>query len=281
MAIKGDISVYKGMDPDSIYNDDNLSNGSITFYYIPHNQHFYIAQNPVNHRDMLSDNDDLFEDVYADLLKTTKINAMQKESLVSRGQALAKGNAILGRIGIDGTTPLIAFWESERIPLNTNIIGNFLKALYKRLPPFQGYQNKTVLLIPNQNPTTVGNFLGTTSPSPKKTVALKTQKLKNKTYTIAGKNLTLSDLQSLRAAIHTKGPTQVGGDPHVILCHPDIDKYPELQGYKPSTCGGYTAKLRPTHPEMWRRAAREIGQYVYTSESFKEWLDLREALHVG
>lgn len=266
---KGNINAYKGMDPDSIYDDSRISNGSLTFFFIPSNNNLYIKQNPATHADMLADDDKLFFDVY-------QRKRPQGDFLSSRGQALERGDAILGRIGIDGLTPLIAFWQG-RVKIDSLIIGNFLKALYKQIPPFQAYQNSTVLLLPDEKPITVGELLGTNMPNPKRDVKLNLPKIKDKTFIIDGQKLNLSDLQALRSAIHTKNASV---NPYSILCHPDIDKYPELKGYKPSNCNN-NSDFRATHPAMWRRAGRNIGQYIYTPEhtSFKEWF-LRNILQI-
>jgi hypothetical protein len=281
----GDISAYRGFDPDKIYYD--LPDGSTTFFFLPKSGTLYTKPYPITHEDMLKDeeDDDIFREVFAEYLKTTPYNSRVRRELASRGKALAYGDAILGRIGLDGMTPLIAFWES-RTPVNTTTVGAFLNALYKKLPTFKKFQEQTVLLLPEQAPVTVAMFTGakTAAPSPEREIAQrpvrkrKAKPVDAKTFVIDGRSYTLSDLQAMRAAVHTRGET------HPTLCHPDIDRYPELAGYKPATCGDQTRSLRATHPQRWRQAGREAGfPYLYTPEhstNFKSWLDLREALHI-
>jgi hypothetical protein len=289
MSTTGNISVYKGMDPDTLYY--NYPNGSNTFFYLPKSGQLVMQPYPTNHQDMLTEDDDLFREVFATFLKTTPYNGRVRREMSSRGKALAHGDAILGRIALDKMTPLIAFWENTNLSVNTTVVGAFLNALYKKLPAFKGFQDKTVLLLPGRPPVTVATFTGAevAAPSPEREIVQKAPVARKKravkaapspAYVIDGTSYTLSDLQAMRAAVHTKGTT------HPALCHPDIDKYPELAGYKPSTCGekgGGT--LRATHPQRWRQAGREAGfPYLYTPEhadNFKSWLTLREDIHIS
>lgn len=285
MKTSGNISVYAKMDPDSLYY--KYPDGSNTFFFLPKSGELVMQPYPTNHQDMLTEDDDLFQTVFANFLKTTPLTGRVRRELASRGQALAHGDAILGRIGLDRMTPLIAFWESPRVPVNTTTVGAFLNALYRKLPAFKQFQDKTVLLIPGQRPVTVAEFTGATTaagPSPERQVALKQppkpRQKKAKTYMIDGQRYSLAELQAMRAAVHTRGQT------HPALCHPDLDKYPELSGYKPATCGGKGGgELRSTHPQRWRQAGWQAGiPYVYTpehDESFKSWLSLRESLHIS
>lgn len=72
----------------------------------------------------------------------------------------------------------------------------------------------------------------------------------------------------MRAEVHTKGKI------NPVLCHPDIDKYPELSGYKPVNCSGRSTRSSSAY--NWRDAARKLNIPVFTSESFKEWLEAQE-----
>mgnify|MGYP000750634823 CR=1 FL=1 len=137
----GDISVYSGYTPDTIHDDH--PDGSGTFFYVPASDHFYLQPFPTIHRNMLSDDDDVFEDVYADYLKGKKVNDQLRSHLSSRGQALENGRAILGRIGLDGSTPLIALWSTKSLQLDQNMMRSFLDALYKKLPAFKQVLTQT------------------------------------------------------------------------------------------------------------------------------------------
>lgn len=156
----GDISVYKKFDPDTLYY--HYPNGSLTFFYIPNSQKLYVKKYPTNHQEMLIENDDLFNDVFGDYLKKNGLtkNSRTRRELESRGSALTKGYGILGRIGFDSTTPLIAFWKSETTPMDDLAIKQFLAVLFKNLPGIEGFKSKCVLLLPNREPVTIESFLG-------------------------------------------------------------------------------------------------------------------------
>lgn len=154
----GDISAYRGFDPDKLYYD--YPTGSTTFFFLPKSGTLYTEPYPTNHAEMLSENEDLFREVFAKYLETNPFGSRVRREMSSRGKALAYGDAVLGRIALDGMTPLIAFWESSRIPANTTIVGAFLNALYKKLPAFKRFQEQTVLLLPGQSPVTVATLTG-------------------------------------------------------------------------------------------------------------------------
>lgn len=279
----GNITVYKRLDPDSLYY--RYPEGSTTFFFVPKSDNLYLQPYPTSHEDMLADDDDLFEDVYADFLRTTPLNSRVRRELASRGQALAKGRAILGRIALDGMMPLIAFWENTTPIVTPENVQAFLKALYKKLPPFKEYKDNTVLLMPGHEPVTVTTFLGGRV-SPQRAIKLKplaappAADRDEKKYEIGGNSYSLADLQALRAASHTNGYTRPGL-PHwrSVLCHDDIFKYPELDAYRPNACGKGDRPLRPTHPAMWRRAGLDAGiwppPYDY-GESFKAFFGLHD-----
>lgn len=289
MSTDGDISVYARIDPDDLYYE--YPNGSTTFFFVSKSGNLYVKPYPTNHQEMLTDDDDLFREVYAEFLKKTPMTGRVRTEMASRGKALRQGDAILGRIALDGMTPIIAFWNSRPIgfPDVKANVGAFLNALYKKLPAFRKFQSKTVLVLPGEPPVTVATFTGAgaSEPSPEREITQKAPVARKKravkaapapTFVIDGTSYILSDLQAMRAAVHTRGTT------HPALCHPDIDKYPELAGYKPASCGKGSGTLRATHPQRWRQAGREAGfPYLYTPEhdaNFKSWLTLREALHI-
>lgn len=291
----GNISVYKGMDPDDLYY--KFPDHVITFYFIPKSGNLHTVAYPENHQDMLLADDDLIREVFPKRLLQIQqhrnvgedgaIRLMKRDD-VGRGQALSWGEALLGRIALDNMTPLIAFWKGDNVPLDTATIGAFLNALYRKMPHFKKFQDTTVLLLPGQPPVTVATYTGAkpAATSPEREIAQRQArkraakpKVKETTFMIDGQNYTLSDLQAMRAAVHKSGVT------HPALCHPDLAHYPELAGYRPNTCGKAGGTLRPTHPQNWRQAGREAGfPYLYTPEhqaNFKSWLSLREALHIS
>ena len=273
MAVKGNISAYKNVDPDGLYY--HFPDGSQTFFFIPKQDVLYMQPYPTNHQEMLSENKELFQMVYSKFLQKNTLDGRLRNALTSRQQALIHGEAALGRIALDGMTPLIAFWKSETTPVTPKLVRNFLKALYKKLPAFKNFESSTVLLIPGQIPITVSDFTKSKSESPARELTLKPLvKKSSKKFIINGGVYTLGDLQNMRADVHTRGYT----DP--ILCHPDLDKYPELIGYKPASCRKIDMSLRTTHPQNWRKIGRNNNlPYLYTPENdsnFKSWFLLRE-----
>lgn len=285
----GNISVYRGKDPDWLY--EQFPDSSMTFFYVPRSGKLYIEPYPANHQDMLTEKDDLFRDVYTTFLSKTALTGRVRRELSSRGQAIAHGETLIGRLAIDRTTVLIAFWTTPNAPTDQSNIGAFLNALYKKFSRFKAFQANTVLLLPNQPPITVAEYTGGGGESPERAVALKERKPRApkkpsvQKFLIGGQEYTLSDLHALRVADHSKGQAGPGlGDPKAVLCHPDIDKYPELSGYKPSSCGQGGNDLRATHPQRWRQAGWQAGiPYVYTPEhniTFRSWFAIREALRL-
>lgn len=264
----GDISVYKKFDPDTLYYD--YPNGSLTFFYIPNSQKLYVKKYPTNHQEMLIENDDLFNDVFGDYLKRNGLtkNSRTRRELESRGSALTKGYGILGRIGFDYTTPLIAFWKSETTSMDESTIKQLLAVLFENLPGIEGFKSKCVLLLPNREPITIESFLGEKSDFNSEKKREEIPQPKKDQFEIDGRNYSLADLQNMRAEVHTKGKI------NPVLCHPDIDKYPELSGYKPVNCSGRST--RSSSASNWRDAARRLNIPVFTSESFKEWLEAQE-----
>lgn len=269
-----DLSDFNNVNPDTIY--DFAPDGSMTFFYIPQSKNLHIQPYPTSHRDMMED-DDIADDVYPN----QRISQQDK----SRGRILQKTNVLLGRIGAYGGQFCITLWSH---PTN-EILGNFLAKLYKLYPAFQKIQDKTVVVFPGEAHY-LTSLLGGNKPNPQRAVKLKKtqdtpKQIDTKKYEIDHGLYSLSDLQALRSAIHTKANTGFG-DPMQILCHPDMDKYPELAGYRPATCGKGSANLRATHPENWRRKARELGfPYVYSygenKINFTDWIvyqEIRETL---
>lgn len=277
MDAEGNISVYSGMDPDSLYY--KYQDFSFTFFFLPSGK-LYLKPYPTNHQEMLEDDDDLFEDVYSDYLSKNPLNSKIRRELSSRGQALTYGKAILGRFSIDKMTPLIAFWESPNYPLDKTSVGSFLSSWYKKFPNFKAYDRQTVLLFPKQKPITVYEFTGSAttpyvSKSIQKSEPINPPEEIKRSFSIGGDEYSIDQIRAMRSELHTKGVT------NPVLCHPDIDKYPELKGYKPATCGKEFGKFRATHPQNWRQAGRELGlPYLYTPENttFKSWFSLRESI---
>jgi hypothetical protein len=220
----------------------------------------------------MMEDDDLVADVYQGAKVTQKDKA--------RGRVLQNTNALLGRIGAVGDYFCISLWSHP----SSEVFGNFLAKLYQKFPNFQKIQSKTLVIFPGEAKL-LTTIIGGSSPNPKRVVKLKKPKVKDtprqldtKQYVIGNGSYSLSDLQQLRSALHTKANTGIG-DPMTILCHPDMAKYSELAGYRPATCGGAsTSSLRPTHPANWRQMARTKGipnvyDYGENNITFADWFE--------
>jgi hypothetical protein len=267
--MNGNLSVYNGYDPDSLYDD-----GSITFYFVPRSGKLHLGKYPETHHDLLY-SDEVYDDVFHDHIKLSGSKPPK-----TRNSAVYYGHALLGRFAIDGSVPLFAFWNSR---LTKENIGAFIKAFYEKFPTFKQFGNEAVLILPRENPITVAEFFGLpkTEPSPEREVRLngnsaKATRTARKSFEIGGETYDLTDLQAMRAAVHSQSKT----DP--VLCHPDLAKYHELRGYRPVTCDQQFGSLRPTHPQRWRQKGREAGvPYLYTPEhdvTFLKWLSIQESV---
>jgi hypothetical protein len=165
----GDIGVYSSLDPDEIYKP-----GSQTFFYVPASGNLYVEPFPTNHRDMLENNDELFFELYPDLKKRFKTPGLdpelvraQRANLSSRGQALARTNALLGRIGAAGDAICIVFWTDP----TPEVFGNFLSKLFAKFTQFRAIQDKVVVVSPRQGAKALTDMIG--GPPAERAVALK------------------------------------------------------------------------------------------------------------
>lgn len=270
--LRGDLGVYRELDPDDLYKP-----GSMTFFYVPHSKNLYVEPYPTSHRDMLSDNDDLFDDVYGGRSVTSR----QRASLVSRGQALENSDALLGRIGAAGDAIVIAFWNDPQ----PEHFGNFLDKLFRQYPHFRQVQDKVLVVRANQPPVMLVDLIGPGErpPRPKRAIQMAPERPASdrKVFEIDGQKYSLSDLQQLRASIHTKGPVNHLPPAMSVLCHPDLANYPELQGYKPAGCHGPAPAGAIKGPAAWRHAGRAAGlPYIYSygeGLTLRDWIAFQEA----
>lgn len=251
---------YKDLDPDVLYN--NYPEGSLTFFYVPNSGNLYAAPYPTNHRNMLIEDDDVFEDVYGDFEFTSE----QRTKWASRGIVLQKTNCIVGRIAAVGEDIVLSLWSN---PPKKDLV-NFLTKLFKKYPQLEKKKENIVIVTVNGGePYSLGGKPVKDTIKPVDTLVSKTIKK----FKINGIDYSLQELQALRASLHT----QTNKSALSILCHPDIEKYPELNGYKPSGCGNIT-NVRQSHPAKWRDAAQKANvPYVYSyGESFRLFLRKKE-----
>jgi hypothetical protein len=147
-----ELAAFNSLDPDSIYKP-----GSMTFFYIPQTGVLHAQPYPTNHRDMLSDEDDptVFFDVYPEL-KRARVTDQQRASLSSRGQALQKSQALLGRIGAYDTSICIIFWTNP----SPQVFGGFLTKLFDKFKQFRDIQDKVVVIAPGQGAKSLTDMIG-------------------------------------------------------------------------------------------------------------------------
>lgn len=220
---------FRFRDPDTIY---YYAKDPITFIFVPPNKMF-TDQYPETHEDLLAKKDVRYA-VYGAL-----------PSRWSRSSALHY--AILGRAVVHKDHLYVSTWQGDINP--KPYAQEIVNQISKELPNYQFVLFKTE----NQEIIEVQpNSIGKTSSTSKT----------NQSYLIDGKSYSIKDLNDKRIKAHM-------GQIDPILCHPDLDKYPELSGYKPSTCNK-TSELRNTHPQNWRRQSQDSYLYKY-GESFKNW----------
>lgn len=240
---------FDAWDPDRIYYI--IPNMSVTFIYSPRSGKLYAEKNPMTHGEMLED-EECFRDVFG-----RDAPAQFRMTYGTRLQALAHG-ALLGRIGLkeDGT-PIVALWDGDG-NTHTNVV-NLIHALQERLPRYRPYWSKAKLYIPGTNPLLVSDYTGEHYAATPTAQALPHNTRTERQYEINGVLYTVSDLQALRAAMHSRAHLRPGmPDPQSVLCHPDLLKYPEVKDYRPMSCDGIHTPLRPTHAANWRQMGRAV-----------------------
>lgn len=250
---------YKDIDPDRIYY--KFPEGSLTFFYVPNSGNLYIKPYPTSHQDMLIDDDDMFEDVYGDL----EWNSKERKEWSSRGVVLSKTNTIMGRLGAVGDNFVLSFWNDP-----TEYLNGFLNKLYKKFPALSEQKNKTIVVAPIGSTNYKKPYLlsggGIEDQASSKT---NPEDVKKK-FVIAGRTFSIEDIRKLRASLHMGHDTTVTA----VLCHPDLNKYPELAGYRPSYCGNIQTQTRDNHPSNWRQAAKKHNLYAYGENfSFKDFFN--------
>lgn len=247
---------YKDLDPDQLYY--KFPEGSITFFFVPSSGNLYTKPYPTNHQDMLIDDDELFDDVYGDL----EWGSRERRNWASRGKALELTNTLLGRIAAVGEDFVVSFW---REPPKEHL-QQFLNELFEKYPILDKKKDSVIVVTPKSTPYSLSGKPVDDTVTPKET-----PQNSKKEFKIDGKMYSLQDLQNLRSAVHTK--SFLYGDPMTVLCHPDMDKYPALSGYKLANCDP-----TPQKRQSWKDAGRQAGlPYVYSyGESFKDFVSRKE-----
>lgn len=258
-----DLRSLSDIDPDSIYHS-----ASVTFFYFPKSEELYTAKYPNTHKDMLRDNDKIYQQVYH-----KAESPPEKESLYnSRGFALAApaaqaNEALLGRIGIHGKVFVVAFWNKH---LTKKFLAGFFAKLFEQYPQFKALQDKIVITWEGTKSAKYPGVVWLTDKESE--VSLQPQravKLAPKKFKIDGVDYTLEDLQRMRSMVHSAGVT------NPVLCHPDLQKYPELQGFRPVDCDKSISGPAFNHPAAVRTRGRAAGNpYAnsYGECTFSQWV---------
>jgi hypothetical protein len=266
------------VDPDSLYGPNSL-----TFIYVPDSNNLYVGKYPETHKDILQDNPKIFDDVFFGY--TRKAISDELKQFGWRRTALEYSRAILGRISPTTKTVgvkraarqnviVIALWEGENDAFNKQNVKKLINQINEKYPIFANLEEYLVGF--NARPILVSDFLNDkqSSVNPSRIIAQDTRMSNDevtKKFSIGGKMYSLADLRTLRSDLHVRNDQAA----KIILCHPDIDRYPELVGYKAPKCDQNPTGFRKTHPQNWRQAARTVGMpYIYSNEStsFKNWL---------
>ncbi len=261
-----DLTAYKGVDPDTLYhNADN----KITFFYVPDEDELLYDDEGYNtHQDMLQKDDD-GDDMVFDMVFSQYADwpDYKKRPLRSRKQALKHTNCILGRLAHYQNDLIVAVWN----PLSDPNINKFKAKLLQTFPHLK--KQAVVLVGKDQKPTLLNAAAKPVAQGPRKGIGFDRNAAAEaniKKFNIGGKSYSLSDMHHLRVSIHTKSmPLDVVQG---VLCHPDMDNYPELRGYRIKCPTDKMPERVPTNRERWRTAAREIDPYMFKyGESFADF----------
>lgn len=228
-----DLKVYKGIDPDTLMHE---ASNKITFFFIPDgNELLYDGDDPyITHQEMLQKDEDgddfIFNAVYP---QYAKLPDYKKEPYRSRGEALKHSNAIIGRLGFYKGDMVVAVWNS----LVSN--PNASKFKSKMLETFPALKKHEVILVSkiDDDPELL-NAPKNAPQRQKQDVGIDHEKTVKK-YVIGGQKYSHSDIHNFRASKHS------GWLPgaQMVLCHPDMNKYPELSGFR-IPCGDERSPTR-------------------------------------
>lgn len=245
------LSIYNHVDPDVLAYHAQYTT---TFFYIPETNDLLYDSDGQTHEDMLypdEEGDDLvFDAVFPQYANLT---SGKKRQYRSRGQALKHSKAILGRLGLYRNDFIVALWN----PITFPGVNQFKKKLFEVFPQLK---QLTVIMIGEEKKPEIINQgnqkLETPQEKPKN----------NKTYKIGDGEYTEVQLRDLRTAYHNKSMPI----PEIkkVLCHPDIDKYPELKGYKLPACDLEKQAMKTSYRPANDYYANKYGEGM----SFSEWL---------
>jgi len=284
-----DLSVYAGIDPDTIY---NAGGDSLTFFYTGT---MYARPYPTNHDDMLREDSEMFYDVFPDLKRVLPPNMIgdflsygrssnnpRLESMIqqagldpfevrqtggSRGKALKFGDALLGRVGELHGDVVMALWQDTSDEYFDDALSNnaFIAPIRQRF----GNLNEMIVVGKGEEPRFWKELAGEVTPvSPQTpqagvdTQRINADKTQKKKYDIAGGQYTREELGTMRGKLHSSPRmSDDWSQTSSVLCSDDLLKYPELSDYRPAFCNGIGTKSRSS-AEKWVDKTREL----YTKE---------------
>jgi hypothetical protein len=258
-----DITLYDHIDPDTIYHN---SDSKKTFFFLPwSNELLYDDDGHKTHEEMLQrdvedDDDMVFDMVFPD---KAKLSASYKKPFRTRKAALANTPALLGRFGILYKEMVIALWTPLTNP-NTSKCVKKLQQVFPMLSKMEvvlvGADKKAQAIHPKSAHRAVAE------PKPIKVAK------HDGTYFIDGQKYTFDQLKELRLLLHS-GTYRQKGQARSVLCHGDMDRYPELNSLKAFGCkGGSKPSNKPsrlTQRQKWQAFDPYAFKY---GESFREFL---------
>ncbi len=262
------------LDPDDLYQE-----GSQTFFF--NKGKLYVRPYPETHKDMVQSDPDLFEDIWGFGIEDAESRHF------SRGVIVKESDAHLGRIGIHARTGpniVVAFWKNP----SNQVLAAFFKALFQKYPTFEAHKSSILVvrgvedyggdgkvqdfaqIAGGENPSKTVTY---SPPKPPKELARSSENPYEDKYEIDGQRYSRADMHRFRAGLHTGDHSGMK-----VLCHPDLDKYPELSGYRPVDCQGRDSSPR-TGPSAWRREGWKQGVpyvYSYGECSFRDWVSYQD-----
>lgn len=320
---------FNKIDPDDLYTYDESAD-CVTFVY---NTTLWTIPCPETHDDLIQEPDcfydtfpnakgivdvsDIEDFLHYDMYRAKERNPKIEEMLTkmgikshdfkskwgSREKAIQFGKAILGRFGVYAGTLVIAFWQPRSHPRFEDCIldPELTKEILKK---FRGYPMKDwVVTNANIHDPAISfedlvdidelrdKILGKIAEPVKREI-----KVFKPEYEIDGTKFPFEQLKSFRGKLHA---APLGSKEYElalsILCHPDMDKYPELSGFVPANKCSNKKKdieLKPTITP-WQQKGRELYQknkdtgllyspwraYSEGGFSFRKWLEFREQSH--
>jgi hypothetical protein len=236
---------FKDIDPNELFlHTMNFNTSSGSFIYT-HNKKLYEFAGMKTHYDMMQ-TPEIFNDIWGEDGKGWYgIKASDKEDWTQKDVG---DLAIMGRWGVMKGQNIISLWVKLTHPL----VYSLLHTLFNKHPEFK---ESAILIGTDEKPQLIGKLAGKTATTVSAPV---------KDYQIGGQTITRDRITELVSMWHN----QPWKREYVksILCHPDMEKYPELIQLIPPGC-------TPTPPKKsWYQAMKQSFP-IETTLNFKEWFE--------